>query len=847
MTEVLDPLVGHVKSRLLPNSLLESVLEWLIERLPRRLIKVELKAGDEVAVINESNGEYKAVGYMPGFEMTFSPDLPQGGWYYLEAALVRNNGSRDSSIRADIYRENKESISIPIPTNLRGSVREVFFLPSNVSALHWLPTAAPGFFSQSPLLVHKITPLESGLRRMYRVIFDLWRFRNRKSATRAGLTGWGAISNLQDAYRRTATLRIKRLMGNDYSAFIALNDTLKEADLRAMRKQVPELPLRPVISLIMPVQAPIVEFFRESLDCVIGQIYPHWELLLAGDFSVDIQSHAIAHEYRSKNVQVKIISLKPGADLSATLNSALEQVQGQFVARINQHDLIPKHALFFLAREISKYPDAVLIYTDDDSIDDTNKRHDPRFKPDWNPDLFISYNYLANLTLYRTSRALALGGYRPDFEGAEDYDLSLRYLRDIPATKIRHIQRVLYHSRTTGQHLVLTHSPLRGEGWGEGANTVDSSSAKPSPAGEGWVRGSQNKGRGLFESPHPSPFDTAQDRLLPEGEGAHALKSTVLERGHHQSGKRALAAYFEGSGAIVEDGLAPGLYRIKHPLSAQPPRVSIIIPTRDRVDILKKCIDSIQQKTDYENWEMLVVDNQSVESDTHDYFKQIQGESRIKVICYEKPFNYSALNNFAVQYAQGEILALLNNDVEVIAEEWLSEMVSHAMRPEIGAVGAKLLYANGLVQHAGVIVGLGGVAGHAHKYLKADDHGYCHRAVVTQNLSAVTGACLVVRKSCYQEVGGLNEADLAVAFNDIDFCLKLVVAGYRNIFTPYARLYHHESISRGHDDTPEKHVLFVQEFEYMKKTWGARLQEDPAYNPNLTSEFEDFSLNNARA
>ncbi len=319
-----------------------------------------------------------------------------------------------------------------------------------------------------------------------------------------------------------------------------------------------------------------------------------------------------------------------------------------------------------------------------------------------------------------------------------------------------------------------------------------------------------------------------------------------MKRVTHHSEKRALETYFEDSGITVEDGPAPGLYRIKHPLPEHPPLVSIIIPTRDQVEILKKCVESIRQNTEYENWEMLIVDNQSVESETHIYLDQIQDDPRIKVIHYEKTFNYSALNNFAVQYAQGEVLALLNNDVEVISKGWLTEMVSHAIRLEIGAVGAKLLYSNGTVQHAGVILGLGGVAGHAHRYLKGDEHGYCHRAVVTQNLSAVTGACMVVRKSCYREVGGLNESDLAVAFNDIDFCLKLVTAGYRNVFTPFALLYHHESISRGADDTPEKHARFTHEFEYMKKIWGAILQKDLAYNPNLTLEFETFALGNNR-
>lgn len=781
MTAAVEPLLKQVKSRLFPLSLWESVLEWLIECMPRRLIRVELKPNDKVAAINEGKGEYKATGHAPSFAMTFTPAAPQGGWYYLEAALVRNNGSREASIRADVRGKDQERITISIPTNLRGTVREVFYLPPGVTGLHWLPTAAPGFFSQSPLLVHKITLLESTLRRIYRVVNDLWRFRSRTPATRFGLTWWGGISDLQDAYQRTAALQIKRLLGNDYSAFIALNDTLKAADIRAMCKEVSQLPLRPVISLIMPVRASVAPFFRAALDSVFGQIYPHWELVLAGDFSSDVQAFAVAKAYQSKNAQVKIISVKPGDDLSATLNSALEAAQGEFVARINQHDQIPPHALFFLAREIGKHPYADMIYTDDDCIDETNKRLDPRFKPDWNPDMFFSYNYLANLTLYRRARALELGGYRAGFEGAEDYDLSLRYLRGLPATRIRHIPRVLSHSRVQNQSMALTPSPLRGEGWGEGA-------------------------------------------------------------GSHQSGKRALSAYFGGSGVTVEDGLAPGLYRIKYPLPPQPPLVSIIIPTRDRVEILKTCIESIQQKTDYKNWEILVVDNQSTEATTLVYLAEIQKDARIRVLRYDKPFNYSAINNFAVEHAKGEVLALLNNDVEVITHDWLTEMVSHAIRPGIGAVGAKLLYSNGTIQHAGVIIGLGGVAGHGHKHIKDDAHGYCHRAVVTQCLSAVTGACLVVKKSIYEEVGGLNEVDLVVALNDIDFCLKLREAGFNNIYTPYAKLFHHESISRGHDDTAEKHALFLQELGYMKNTWGARLQQDPAYNLNLTLEFEDFSL-----
>ena len=312
----------------------------------------------------------------------------------------------------------------------------------------------------------------------------------------------------------------------------------------------------------------------------------------------------------------------------------------------------------------------------------------------------------------------------------------------------------------------------------------------------------------------------------------------------HASGLRALQERLRPAGATATTGAFAGTYRVSHPLPAKSPLVTIIIPTRDKVEILKKCIESIQQKTDYPNWEMLVIDNGSIEPATLEYFRELKEDCRIRVLAYGKPFNYSAINNFAARQAKGDVLALLNNDLEVIAPQWLGEMVSHAIRPEIGAVGAKLLYPDGTVQHAGVVLGIGGVAGHVHRYLPSDDPGYCYRASVTQNLSAVTGACMLVRKAAYWQVGGLNEASLAVAFNDIDFCLKLREAGYRNLYTPYAVLTHHESISRGRDDTEEKNKIFRQEYAYMQDTWQGKLRDDPAYNVNLTAEFENFSLAN---
>lgn len=294
---------------------------------------------------------------------------------------------------------------------------------------------------------------------------------------------------------------------------------------------------------------------------------------------------------------------------------------------------------------------------------------------------------------------------------------------------------------------------------------------------------------------------------------------------------------------IVRLGSLPNTYRAHYPLPKPAPLVTLLIPTRDRLDMLKPCISSIIEKTSYASYEIIILDNGSIEPETHNYFSEIQAKhEHIRVLRYDRPFNYSAINNYGVAHAKGTVIGLINNDVEAIHSGWLTEMVSHAVRPEIGCVGAKLYYDDGTIQHAGVILGIGGVAGHAHKYFAGEAHGYFSRLQLIQNLSAVTGACLLVRKAVYEAVGGLEETHLSVAFNDIDFCLKVREAGYRNLWTPYAELYHHESKSRGPDDAPDKQARFQREVAWMKTRWGAQLNSDPYYNPNLTLQHEDFTI-----
>ncbi|WP_436295664.1 MULTISPECIES: glycosyltransferase family 2 protein [unclassified Variovorax] len=306
--------------------------------------------------------------------------------------------------------------------------------------------------------------------------------------------------------------------------------------------------------------------------------------------------------------------------------------------------------------------------------------------------------------------------------------------------------------------------------------------------------------------------------------------------------ERALNEHFGRAGVSAVAEAVPQGYCVRYGLPELPPLVTLIIPTRNAEALVRQCVESIVARTAYPNYEILLVDNGSDDPEALAYFASLDAQPGFAVLRDDRPFNYSALNNFAVSRAQGEFVALVNNDIEVISPEWLAEMVSIAMQPGVGAVGAKLLYPDRTLQHAGVLLGVGGIAGHAHKHFEAWQPGYGGRAQLIQSFSAVTAACMVVRKSLYEQVGGLDEQHLPVAYNDVDFCLRLREAGYRNVWTPYAELLHHESATRGADITAEARERFEMESAYMRQRWGELLAADPAYNPNLTLDHEGFGL-----
>lgn len=765
--------VHKVQKMLFPLSPIENWLDKALSLLPRKHFPITLTEDENITVIDADAGNYIATKTSAKFKLIFNNKNTISGWFYLEAALVRHNGNRIAKLYVDIGDGVTEANSIFVPSNLRGTIREVIYIPENVISIYWQPSEVIGWFSQSPLIIHRISWIESFYRRIWRVINDLWRLRNQASKKKNGLNFINVFFRLKEAYAWSANLRRNKSNTVSYEDFIQLNSTLSLKDIQAIKEHIPLLPIKPLISFILPVFNPPIEFLSAAISSVIAQHYPYWELCLADDASTIPEIKELLEGYVRKDNRIKVIFRAENGHISAASNSALSIANGDFIALIDQDDTISAHALYHVAVEINRHPNANIIYSDEDKIDTFGNRFAPNFKPDWNPDLFYSMNYISHLGVYKTSLVRDIGGFRLGLEGAQDYDLALRCIAKIQNNSIRHIPRVLYHWRAHSDSTAL----------------------------------SQN-----------------------------------IKKYANDAGYIALQDHFSKSKATVSKTDAPGMYRVIYPMPVKPPLVSLIIATRDSYQILSKCIESIKAKTSYENIEIIVINNQSVEEVTLTYLSSIAKDKRFKVASYDAPFNYSAINNYAVSLAKGDIIGLINNDIEVINNDWLNEMVRHVIRPGVGVVGAKLLYQDETIQHAGVILGVGGVAGHSHKFYSSESYGYFGRANLQQELSAVTAACLLVKKSIYEQVNGLDENNLTVAFNDIDFCLKVRSLGYRNIYTPYAQLYHHESMSRGQEDSPEKQTRFSKEVEFMKEKWENSLITDPFYNPNLSNLIEDFSL-----
>jgi lipopolysaccharide biosynthesis protein/glycosyltransferase involved in cell wall biosynthesis len=563
--------------------------------------------------------------------------------------------------------------------------------------------------------------------------------------------------------------------GHDYQSWVSSYDTIKDEDRAAIIRHIELLQDRPLISIVMPVYNTKPAFLRKAIDSVLAQLYPNWELCIADDASSDPEIRNILDGYARRDRRIRLVYRRQNGHISAASNSALELVTGEFVALMDHDDELSVHALYMVAVELNAHPDATIIYSDEDKIDEHGRRSEPHFKTDWNPSLFYSYNLINHLGVYRTSLVRQVGGFREGFEGSQDYDLVLRLVAHTTSRQIRHIPHVLYHWRL-----------------GYGVQT----------------------------------FST--DRL---SEAVHSARC-------------ALAEYFASRSEKVQviDANPPCFNRIKRPLPDPAPRVSLIVPTRDKASLLRNCVDGLLHNTRYPNLEIIIVDNDSCEPETLEYLASLRTEDRVRILKIQGPFNHSAFNNQAAAQAEGQLLGFINNDLEVIDSGWLEEMVSHAVQPGVGAVGAKLYYRDDTIQHAGVILGIGGTAGHGHRNFPRSDHGYLYRLNLIQNLSCVTAACMIMPKDVFAEIGGFDEVNLKASYNDVDLCIRVRQAGYDIVWTPYAELYHLEAASRGYDHEPQNLDRASREVAFLRQRWEKVLAADPFYNPNLTLKDESFAF-----
>ena len=580
----------------------------------------------------------------------------------------------------------------------------------------------------------------------------------------------------------------------DYETWFGLNKAT-EKELQEQRKNPPEH--GPLISIVVPVYRTPEIYLREMMESVVNQTYGNWELCLA-DASPrgeqlrqdlkkikgrktrdavmkipdgDTELTSVIREYQLKDSRIRYEILKENKSIAENSNAAMEMATGDFVGLLDHDDTLEPNALYEVAGKICEDDRVDVVYTDEDKINSKGTKHlTPNMKPDFNLDLLRSNNYICHLFVVRRILMEKIGGFRKEFDGAQDYDFILRCTEE--AEKIAHVHKVLYHWRTHEK----------------------------------------------------STSDNPESKIY----AFHA-------------GRRAVEAHLQRLGiqAEVEETCDLGYYRVKYPVTGSP-MVSILIPNKDQLQTLKKCLKSIWEKTEYTNSEILIIENNSTEKETFEFYKKIDGRHHVRVLYWDKEFNYSAINNFGAAQAKGEYLLLLNNDTEVITKGWMKELLSHCQRPEVGMVGAKLYFPDNTIQSAGTIIGMGGMADHAFVNMDRKKSGYMHRASIQVDMSGVTAACAMVKRSVYEEVHGLEEK-LTVAFNDVDLGLKIVTAGYLIVFDPYAELYHYESKSRGIND--EKKERHAREVKYTQEKWADFLAAgDPCYNQNLTLAKHNFSL-----
>ncbi len=558
-----------------------------------------------------------------------------------------------------------------------------------------------------------------------------------------------------------------------YQKWILLNEP-HSTDAPALTAFQERSGLTPLISVAMPVYNPPLPALTAALESLLAQIYPHWELCIANGSPHNAAVSQLLASYAARDARIRVTDLAVNGGIAANTNAAIAIARGEYIALLDHDDALAPFALHEVINALWITNGAAdLLYSDEDKLsEDGQNRFDPFFKPDYNPDLLRSMNYVCHLLVIKRALGEQIGWLHSGMDGAQDYDLVLRAAEQ--AGCITHIPHILYHWRVV-------------------------------------------------------PGSTAGElQAKSVGEASRLAMSGHLQR--------------QGVPAELLPGRTPGWNRVQYPIRGEG-ILSVIIPNHSHSDDLARCVQGIPHSIGGYTVEIVIAENGGSDSATLALYKELQRTRNARLCTWEQPFNYSLINNFAVKQASGQVLLFLNNDIEALTPDWMERMLEHALRPEIGCVGAKLLYPDRTIQHAGIILGVGGVAGHSHKYFPAEADGYFGRLKVIQNVSAVTAACLMLRRSIFEQVGGFDPV-FQLAFGDVDLCLRVRAAGYWNLFTPYAELLHHESKTRGVEDTEEKQARFVNEARCFTARHARELQAgDPCYNPNLSIDCEDFSLN----
>jgi len=521
----------------------------------------------------------------------------------------------------------------------------------------------------------------------------------------------------------------------------------------------------PLISVIVPVYNTDSTLLTEMIQSVLDQSYQKWELCLA-DGSDDQHDYVggICQRYASQDARIKYSKLEKNLGISGNTNAAILMSNGDYIALLDNDDLLAQGALYEVALAINE-TGADFLYSDEATFNvkpsDSDSMH---FKPDYSPDYLRALNYICHLSVIERKLADRVGLYDPAYDGSQDYDFTLRVTEN--AKKIHHISKPLYYWRI------------------HAGSVADDISAKPYA---------------------------------------------------YEAAKRAVESHLERIGlkGKVEYSRAVPAMRVIYQLEAHP-LVSIIIPTCDHSDLLKQCIDSIFSLSTYDNYELIICENNSKDPETFKYYDSIKNDPRVHIVTYEGGFNFSRINNFARRYASGEHLLFLNNDIKIITPQWIEEMLMFTQRNDVGACGIKLLYPDDTVQHGGIAMGICGCAANLCPLYPREHEGYMSRLAVASDMSACTAACLMVKANSFDEVGGFDE-ELAVSFNDVDLCLKLRDKGLLVVFNPVAEAYHYESRSRGYDKSGEKKKRMEREKQLLAQKWPSYYEEggDPYYNRNF--------------